>query len=267
MGAISSTTLSPEPAALPQPRARLRSARSIKAEPAVTPSRGRFKSTIFVSGHLLFAREEMMMAQAFDPETRQLDRRGRARTRFCQHGRAAVMSAHRSRRTGRSSMRPAAHRIHRELIWFDRAGADSRHRLAAGPETYHPALSPDEKQVAVALRTGSPQNLDIWTIEIARNSAEPRDDRSRNRRVTPCGRQMVLASSSESARVGLEGQQEKAALVQTLANGTGANEALLEAAGTLHRVHVAPVNASLIPTDWSAGRTFRALPHSTGHFR
>ncbi len=31
------------------------------------------------------------------------------------------------------------------------------------------SLSPDERQVALALRSGSPENLDIWTIDVARN--------------------------------------------------------------------------------------------------
>ena len=55
-----------------------------------------------------------------------------------------------------------------QLIWFDRAGA-TLGTLGSAAADIHLALSPDEKQVAVALRTGSPQNLDIWTIEIARN--------------------------------------------------------------------------------------------------
>ena len=31
------------------------------------------------------------------------------------------------------------------------------------------ALSPDERRVAVTLATGSPENVDIWLIDVARN--------------------------------------------------------------------------------------------------
>ena len=125
-------------------------------------------SATFVSGHLLFAREETMMAQPFDPETRQLsgeavpvlDSVSREGSRYVSasvSGNGTLVYA-----AGGSPNPP-------ELIWFNRSGAQARHAWQPGQADIALALSPDENQVAVALRTGSPQNLDVWTIDIARN--------------------------------------------------------------------------------------------------
>ena len=78
------------------------------------------------------------------------------------------MSAHPSRRMGRSCTRPAAQRIHTQLTWFDRAGTILG-TLGQGGVDVNLSLSQDERQVALALRSGSPENLDIWTIDIAPN--------------------------------------------------------------------------------------------------
>ena len=43
------------------------------------------------------------------------------------------------------------------------------------------ALSPDEKRLVVSITTGSPQNRDIWTIDVARNVLLTVDVRSRRR--------------------------------------------------------------------------------------
>ena len=55
-----------------------------------------------------------------------------------------------------------------QLIWFDRAGKMLGTLGESGVDV-NLSLSPDERQVAVAQRSGSPENLDIWTIDIARN--------------------------------------------------------------------------------------------------
>ncbi len=78
------------------------------------------------------------------------------------------MSAHPSRRMGRSCYAPGGSLNPLQLTWFDRAGKILG-TLGEGGMDVNLSLSPDERQVAVALRSGSPENLDIWTIDIARN--------------------------------------------------------------------------------------------------
>ena len=55
-----------------------------------------------------------------------------------------------------------------QLTWFDRAGKPLG-TLGEGRMDANLSLSPDERQVAVALRRASPENLDIWTIDAAPN--------------------------------------------------------------------------------------------------
>ena len=74
------------------------------------------------------------------------------------------MSARHSPGMGRSLYAAGGSPSPQQLIWFDRAGK-TLGTLGSAAADIHLALSPDEKQVAVGLRTGSPQNLDIWTIQ------------------------------------------------------------------------------------------------------
>ena len=123
-------------------------------------------SATFVSGHLLFARDETMMAQPFDLDTRTLsgeavpvvDSVSREGSRYVS---ASVSGEWTLVYAGGGSPNPP------QLIWFNRAGA-TLGTLGSGAADIFPALSPDEGRVAVALRSGSPPNLDIWTIDIAR---------------------------------------------------------------------------------------------------
>jgi eukaryotic-like serine/threonine-protein kinase len=222
-----------------------------QSEPAVTLLEGDSSAT-FVSGHMMFVRDEAMMAQAFDPDTRQLtgeavpvlDSVNREGTRYV----SASVSANGTLvyAAGGSPNPP-------QLVWFDRAGA-TLGTLGSSEGDVHLALSPDEKQVAVGLRTGSPLNLDIWTIDLARGlrSRVTTDPQPQGFPVwSPDGTRIVFGNGSR----GLEGQQQKAALVQILVNGTSANETLIEAAASPSRP-CGPGQCILIPTDWSRNGRF-----------
>jgi Tol biopolymer transport system component len=138
------------------------------------------------------------------------------------------------------------------LTWFDRAGK-SLGTLGEGGVDVNHSLSPDERQVALGLRSGSPENLDIWTIDIARNlrNRVTSDAQPEGWPVwSPDGTRIVFGTGSN-----LGGLAEKARLFQTLVNGTGANEILLEAVDTPSRP-CAPRQCALVPTDWSANGRF-----------
>ena len=238
-----------------------------QAEPTVTLLEGDSSAT-YVSGHLLFAREETMMAQAFDPDTRQLsgdavpvlDSVSKEGSRYVS---ASVSQNGTLVYAAGGSPNPL------QLIWFNRSGAHIG-TLGSGAGDIAPALSPDERQVAVALRTGSPPNLDVWTIEIARNlrrrvTTEPRAARMAG---VVAGRHThrVRNRHRRSSRAG----RRRPRLVQALLNRTGANETLLEGAATPSRP-CGPRTMRDDPVRLVRGRTVRAvhsqrdIPTGIGH--
>ena len=107
------------------------------------------------------------MAQAFDPDRRQLAGDAVPVTeRVSMEGSRYVSASVSENGTlvyaSGGSLNPP------QLTWFDRAGK-TLGTLGDGWVDANLSLSPDERQVAVALRRASPENLDIWTIDIARN--------------------------------------------------------------------------------------------------
>jgi len=218
-------------------------------EPAVALLQADSSASYF-SNHLLFARDQTLMAQAFDPDTRQLagdavpviERVSMEGTRYVS---ASVSE------NGTLVYAPGGLLSPLQLTWFDRAGKILG-TLGEGGVDVNLSLSPDERRVALALRSGSPENLDIWTIDIARNLRDrvTSDAQPEGWPVwSPDGTRIVFGTGSPGGLV------EKAHLVQTLVNGTGANETLLEAVGTPSRP-CGPRQCALAPTDWSADGRF-----------
>ena len=137
-----------------------------QAEPAVALLQADSSAT-YASNHVLFARDQTLMAQAFDPDARQLAGDAvpvteRISTEGSRYVSASVSENGTLVYASGGSLNPL------QLTWFDRAGKILG-TLGEGGVDVNLSLSPDERQVAVALRSGSPENLDIWTIDIARN--------------------------------------------------------------------------------------------------
>ena len=240
-------------------------------EPAV-PLLQADSSATYVSNRMLFAHEQTqtLMAQPFDPDRRQLSGDAVPVTAHVGMEGSRYVSASVSENgtlvyASSGSLNPP------QLTWFDRSGKPLG-TLGDSVLDANLSLSPDERQVAVALRT-NPENLDIWTIDTAPNLP------SRPIRVTtdpqpegwpvwsPKGTEIVFGIAAR----GLGGLPEKARLVrQTLANRNGPSETLLEAAGTPSR----PCGARqcvLAPTDWSGDGRFvfvhvqRVVSGDVGH--
>ena len=124
-------------------------------------------SAAYASGHVLFARDETLMAQPFDPETRQFaggafpvaERVSQEASRYM----GASVSENGTLVYGSDDSLAVS-----ELTWRDRTGRALG--SVGGPAPYlNLALSPEERRVAVAVGTGDRENVDIWIVDIARN--------------------------------------------------------------------------------------------------
>jgi eukaryotic-like serine/threonine-protein kinase len=122
--------------------------------------------SLYASGHIFFWRDGSMVAQPFDPG--RLQPTGDAFRVADSVGQNFGYASFSVSETGvmaysRGSARPTS-----QLTWMDRAGRPQG--TAGNPgEYFNIALSPDGRRVAATLVTGTPENRDIWLIDIARS--------------------------------------------------------------------------------------------------
>ena len=205
------------------------------ADAAVTLFEGAESSVSYASGHLLFvADDEMLMAQPFDLDARQLK------------GAAFPLAEHVSRegsRYGAASASESGALVYahgesqpRRLTWFDRAGRALATLGDAAPYSSSSslALSRDEQRVAVAQGAGRPANVDIWIIDLARQGP------SRRQTFDPGGDASPVWSPDGTHVAFSSLRSGKISLLQKLVNETAADELVLEGPG------------NITPNDWSA---------------
>ena len=197
-------------------------------------------SVSYASGHLIFAQDDALMARPFDADTRQLqgeafplaERVSREGSRYV----GASVSQNGVLVYGQAGADAA-----RQLTWFDRGGQVLG--TSGDPAPYVGiALSPDERRAAVTLETGSPENVDIWLIDIARNI--------RSRLTVHPGQDVSPLWSPDGTRIVFQSSRSRQAVAmrQISANEPGTDELLLEGPG----------NFTMMPTGWSADGRFIA---------
>jgi len=189
------------------------------------------------SGHLLFRRAGVLLAQPFDAQKLQL-----AGDPFPITEKVGVEFA------GRATVSVSDNGLlvydtsggvdGRSLVWFDRQG---KQLGSVGEPTFavQPWLSPDEKRVAVERAESQIGTLDIWLLELSREV---------NSRFTfdPAGDWLPVWSPDGSRIVFASLRDGQANLYQKMASGAGQEEPLLK------------TNESKNPTDWSADGRFLA---------
>jgi Tol biopolymer transport system component/DNA-binding winged helix-turn-helix (wHTH) protein len=197
-------------------------------------------SVSYASGHVIFAHDERLMARPFDLPTRQL--RGdafplaeRVTTEPSRYVGASVSE------NGTLVYGQAVANVARQLTWFDRTGRVLGTVGDAAPYSGL-ALSPDERRVAVTLEIGTGKNVDIWVIDIARNI--------RSRLTVHPGRDVSPVWSPDGARIAFQSSRSRqpVAVRQTMSNGNGVDELLLEGPG----------NFTMTPSGWSTDARFIA---------
>jgi Tol biopolymer transport system component/DNA-binding winged helix-turn-helix (wHTH) protein len=200
-------------------------------------------STSYASGHVIFARDETLMARPFDLATRRLRGDG--------FPLAERVTTEPSRYVGASTSENgtlvygrAVADVPRQLTWFDRSG---RVLGTLGDAALYSglALSPDERRVAVTLGTGHPENVDIWLIDV--------DSDIKSRLTVHPGRDVSPVWSPDGTRIAFQStrRQQPVALRQTLSNGTGADELLLDGPGDF----------TMTPSSWSGDA--RSIAYTT----
>ena len=124
------------------------------------------------TGHLLFWRDNFLMAQSFDPQKLELagepvpiadqrgapDNRGTAVLHFSISDNGVLAYPSNSSALGNLQM-----------VWYDRSG--KRLGTVGEPGGYGlPRLSPDQKQLAVNIGGIDPQNSAVWLLHLTRNT-------------------------------------------------------------------------------------------------
>ena len=135
----------------------------------------RGSKAVYASGHVLFVSGGVLMAQPFDVD--RLELRGEARPIGPQVSSPGVTGSD-DRPFSVSTNGILAFRsgngVDGQLVWFDREGNETRrvHQPLSG-EYLNPSISPDGRQVAVNRKDPATGNVDIWLIDVGRDTPSP----------------------------------------------------------------------------------------------
>jgi hypothetical protein len=195
----------------------------------------------FSAGHLLFRARRYADGAAVrfrsnerSPAMRFLSPSGSAT-------KAAAMRASRFRRATSSSSAAARENRSGWCGWIAREKATGT--LSDVASYFSLALSPDERQVAVVLISGSPENRDVYVVDVARDQSM--------RLTTDPGFDFSPVWSPDGLRIAFEGQRSGRVFIrEKQVLGTAPDEPLLAAADKPF------VSAS--PTSWSSDGRFIA---------
>jgi len=185
-------------------------------------------------GYLLFLREGTLMAQAFDAASLALTG---APFRVAEHvGRGQSNNAYFSVSDTGVLVYQSGGTAKTQLVWCDRNG---KQLGSPGPpgDYFYPALSPDEKRVAIGRDDAQTSTTDIWLLDLQRGiPSRFTFDPARNISPvwSPDGSRIVFASNRDGPMN----------LYQKLSSGAGSEEALLKSSD------------GKWPSDWSLDGRF-----------
>jgi serine/threonine protein kinase len=122
------------------------------------------RKAMYASGYLLFARDQALLAQKFDPASMRLEGEPALVADHLDRGSGVAGAAFSVSRTG-----VLAYRLDRqtELVWFDRSGR-SLGSIGSPGHYANPSLSPDEERLAVSRQDPLTGQSDVWVIDLRR---------------------------------------------------------------------------------------------------
>jgi len=124
---------------------------------------------VYASGHLLFMRDQTLMAQTFDPRRMQLNGEPVPIAEHVAVNGATVRAMFSPSDTGALVYQAGEASGGWKLVWSDRDGKQTG--SVAQPDRYiGPALSPDGTRLAVTIFAGSQGTADIWIFDLTRGT-------------------------------------------------------------------------------------------------
>ncbi len=181
--------------------------------------------------HLLFMRENTLMAQPFDPDLLELSGDPFPVVESVGTNTGNSVAGFTVSENGMLAYRIGGGTTSLPLLWIDRSGKTEGN--IGNPGLYeNPKLSPDGKRLAVFRRDGGAGDIWITDLERGNSSRFTFDAGSDNFPLwSPDGSRIVFASNRDGSVLNL---------YQKSSGGTGEDELLLKTAG------------NKVPTDWSA---------------
>jgi serine/threonine protein kinase len=169
-------------------------------------------ATYVPPGYLLFVHEGALVAQPFDAKSFRATGEPVSIVEQIDINPGSHRAAFSASQTGVLAYRPMAET---ELTWFDRAG---RRLGSVGPPGYYssPALSPDDRQVAVTRADPATATQDIWITDLDHGTSSRLtfDKRTNQPLWTPDGHRVAFKLGKQ--------------VVEKASSGTGEEEVLLE---------------------------------------
>ena len=201
-------------------------------------------SALYASGHILFLRQNTLMAQRFDSKRLELTGEAVPIADQVHEDEISLRSAVSVSQNGLLVYLAGSGPISRELIWLDRSG--KKLGQVPGAEAYiAPKISPNGKRLVYTLSSPA---YDIWSYDIERGVKTKLTFASTSGQgdLGPVWSADGTRIAYTNARAGVFG------FLQKSADGSGSEEILLE--GT---------NSVKYPTDWSPDGKFLAYQQAT----
>jgi serine/threonine protein kinase len=176
-------------------------------------------SVVFAAGHLLFVRENTLMAQPFDVASRQIAGDVFPIAENVSFTTAVIYAPVTVSETGVLLYESSRVGRNNQMLWYDRGGKTLETIGTAGP-VWEPAIAPDEKSIVFRRTSLASERADLWLRDLARGAEQ--------RFTTDASINLAPVWSPKGDRIAFSSNQEGMFnLYQKAATGAGEDEKLL----------------------------------------